>query len=198
MRPDGAQWDFEDDLNVLQPLATSQLVVEGGLRLPGHLRRWSSLAPPEVRVATENASSISVRVSQTRALLNAVDPVDTTAKGGAVVIRLADLALPDGDYEIVASDATTNKMIDHVRLRLRSADVSISGPARFPSLRRVQTEPESVLSASIWEDDDTPAIRGAVIADATLATDSAAPNATSSVPRWWDARANANINVRAR
>ncbi len=196
VRPDGSQWEFADDLNVLQPLSTSQLVIEAGLRLPGHLPRWSSLAPPEVRVVIENATSVAVRVTQTKALARNVEPISTTADGSAAIVRLAELNLPDGDYEIIASNAATDQTIDQLRLRLRSADVSNPGPPRLPPLSRSLFETASVLGASISVDDDgaAPTLQGAVIANAPPLSEPLVES-TSTLPSWWSARATANMHA---
>jgi hypothetical protein len=45
--PDGLLRNQLTDLNVLQPMATSQTVLVGGLRLPGNIRKWAAADPPE-------------------------------------------------------------------------------------------------------------------------------------------------------
>ena len=145
VRPDGSRWDFDLELNVLQPLSTSQLILEGGLRLPGHVRRFSTLAPPEVRAAAEDATSISLEVSQVRTIGSSVDQVTQTFMGSAAVLCLADLGLPDGDYEIVATRNRpgSNEPLDRLRLRLRSADQVNPAPQLHPPLRESSPSPRS-------------------------------------------------------
>lgn len=193
VQPDGSRWSFELDLNVLQPLSTSQLVVEEGLRLPGHLRRWSSLAPPEIRVATEDAKSIVVTVTQTRALAQSAEAINSTSEGSAAVVRLADLSLPDGDYEVLASNTTTGKTIDQIRLRLRSADVSNPAPPRLPPLARsLSTSAFAVIGASVAEGETDSTIQGALVRSVSiLGGDALVAVATTGAPAWWDARASA-------
>ena len=48
------------DLNALVPLLSSQLALAGGTKLPGGLRKWSSLDPPEVRAMAQSATALSV------------------------------------------------------------------------------------------------------------------------------------------
>ena len=48
------------DLNALVPLLSSQLALAGGTKLPGGLRKWSSLDPPEIRAIVQGASQLSV------------------------------------------------------------------------------------------------------------------------------------------
>jgi hypothetical protein len=109
------------DLGVLQPLARSQVVLQGGLKLPGHLRKWSSALPPELRVSTDEGTELEVTLSCTRALTNP-KPIDDARAGiGPVLIwDLAEANLPDGDYDIQVR--TDGDLIQSELLRLRSAD----------------------------------------------------------------------------
>ena len=50
------------DLNALVPLLSAQLAFAGGTKLPGQLRKWSSLDPPEVRAVAQGASRLTVRL----------------------------------------------------------------------------------------------------------------------------------------
>ena len=80
--PDGTSIWNSTCFNPYQP---PNLSSRGGLRLPGHVRRFSTLAPPEVRVAAEEATSISLEVSQVRAIGSSVDQVTQTFMGSAAV-----------------------------------------------------------------------------------------------------------------
>lgn len=51
------------DLNALVPILSSQLTLAGGLKLPGRVRKWSSLEPPEVRAVVQDAASITVSMT---------------------------------------------------------------------------------------------------------------------------------------
>ena len=99
----GRAWP--EDLNVLQPLASSQVVIEGGLRLSGRVPRWSSLAAPELRVTTTDAAQFEVTVRQMRALAECVEDEQCQLAGPAAVLLLAELRLPDGDYEVRVTSA---------------------------------------------------------------------------------------------
>ena len=52
------------DLQVLVPLSTAQLILAEGLKLPGRIRKWSSLAPPEIRAAVAEADEIAVTLRE--------------------------------------------------------------------------------------------------------------------------------------
>lgn len=118
--------DWPDDLNALQPLGTSQVLLEGGLQLPGRVRRWSSLAAPELRIATTDAQRLDVVIRQVRTFAEDLDQLQQTLTGPVALLDLNVLGLPDGDYEIrVAAGAAgraTPPPLDVARLRLRSAD----------------------------------------------------------------------------
>lgn len=110
------------DLNLLQPLATSQMVLQGGMRLPGNIRKWSTALPPELRASSGSGAALSARISCTRPLTSP-SPPDLEKSGDDPVLTwdLLGELLPDGDYsiEVNADDGSTNRL---ETLRLRSAD----------------------------------------------------------------------------
>jgi hypothetical protein len=108
------------DLNVLQPIASSQVVLQGGLRLPGNITKWSSWRPPELRATAEAGAELSASMTCTRVMVNPA-PVDRSARGSEVLIwDLVEEDLPDGDYEITIKDGASVMRTEV--LRLRSAD----------------------------------------------------------------------------
>lgn len=159
-------WD--DDLNVLQPLAAGQVLIEGGLQLPGRVRRWSTLAPPELRIVTSHAERLNVVIRQTRALDGDPQPeLQQALAGPTALIDLSYLVLPDGDYEIrVDSGPGSGKLtlLGQVLLRLRSADTP--NPLAAPPEHR-----------PLNEQDGPP-----------LAPTAVPTRVFSLVPAWWSAR----------
>ncbi len=116
------------ELDALSPLTSSQLTLTGGLKLPGRVRKWSSLCPPEIRaVATGDAGdagdagdlTVSLRPLDDEAAAD-VEGLSWPATNGVVVAPLQDLALEDGDYEVVLTQGSTQ--LAQSTLRLRSAD----------------------------------------------------------------------------
>lgn len=108
------------DLQPLLPLNTAQLSFVGGLKLPGRIRKWSSIEPPELRAAVEEADSLTIKVwdlSGERMLLD-----EWTESAQAVVKPLKDLELSDGDYEIELLVDAGSTPISASTVRLRSAD----------------------------------------------------------------------------
>lgn len=110
------------DLNPLRPLASSQAALQGGLALPGNIKKWSSFSPPELRVSVDEGSSPMATISSVRALTSPTpEPVSMQTDDPVLLWNLADAHLPDGDYEVtIEVDGTS--MGRPLRLRLRSAD----------------------------------------------------------------------------
>ena len=52
------------DLHALVPLTTAQLNLSGGLKMPGRIRKWSSLHPPEIRAAVAEAEEMSITLTE--------------------------------------------------------------------------------------------------------------------------------------
>lgn len=110
------------DVNVLQPTATSQVTLEGGLRLPGNIRKWSAARPPELRVIATSAAQLEARITCTRPLTYpAPAPLGRTSDQPVLIWDLAETELPDGDYEIAITEAGEPVGRPEV-VRLRSAD----------------------------------------------------------------------------
>ncbi len=109
------------DLNVLQPITRSQVVLQGGLRLPGHLRKWLSSRPPEVRVFNESGGRLEATLTCTRPLaMPSPKSVTYQGEGSALIWDLGEAYLTDGDYELKVSD--DGQTVGTEILRLRSAD----------------------------------------------------------------------------
>jgi hypothetical protein len=170
------------DLGVLQPLALSQFVLQGGLKLPGHLRKWLSARPPELRVSSDEGSELTADLTCVRPLTNPI-PADITHDGaGAILIwDLSSEDLPDGDYQIdIQSDGD---LIGSELLRLRSSD---SPALRLPDGNEpIVHDPMSpgfgFFATRSWS---SAAFEGAPDASGVLTTDE-----PPSVPKWWTARA---------
>jgi len=107
------------DLQVLVPLTTAQLNFSGGLKLPGRIRKWSRLHPPEIRAVVSEADKMSVALYE----LDANEPLlleKWEESASAMIVPLSDLELEDGDYEVELS--VNGEIVSRQMLRLRSAD----------------------------------------------------------------------------
>lgn len=106
------------ELQVLVPQTTAQVNLAGGLRLPGKIRKWSSLSPPEIRAAVVGAEKMSITIwdlEDTR-----IELERWTDDVSAMVRPLASLELDDGDYEVELE--VNGEVVSVSTLRLRSAD----------------------------------------------------------------------------
>ena len=108
------------DLLPLVGRARTSLVLGGGFALPGRLRKWSSLAPPEVRAVASGASSVAVQVDRGSRVGDQVLRVD--ADGDVVLVPLEEHGLQDGEYLVSLFVDGADRPEATTQLRLRSAD----------------------------------------------------------------------------
>lgn len=176
------------DLNVLVPLLSSQLSIAGGLRLPGNLRKWSSLHAPEVRAVTQVEGELTL--SLTRSQFESGEEIvckEWRTQRGVVVVDLGELGLDDGDYEITL--AAGRRVLQRTVLRLRSSDTPdlFSWVAQRP-LAHCLNQSSGALAAIPLECDVPDRVRGAMTFKSTERSEAlwsaAAPGAV-----WWTARA---------
>ena len=106
------------DLHALVPLTTAQLNFAGGLKMPGRIRKYSSLQPPEIRAAVAEAEKMTVTITS---LGDESEELHRwTESANAMVIPLNGLDLADGDYEVTLQ--VDDAILSRPTLRLRSAD----------------------------------------------------------------------------
>lgn len=108
------------DLHCLIPLTSAQLTFAGGLKMPGNIRRWSRLRPPEIRAVAEGADEVRITLSELGEATTLLE--DWTEQGSVLVRPLTELSLADGNYEILLFPNGETSPIASSTLRLRSAD----------------------------------------------------------------------------
>lgn len=109
------------DLNALVPLVSSQLNIAGGLKLPGNLRKWSSLCPPEIRAVSQLGGGLELRLTRVELGTGEVAESRTwRSSQGVLLVDLADEELDDGDYELALVGG--GNALQRSSLRLRSSD----------------------------------------------------------------------------
>jgi hypothetical protein len=115
---------FEDrvhmDLMPLLPRARTSLTLNGGFALPGRLRKWSSLDPPEVVATAAGAHRITLNVERGHSGGGVVWSKDFD--GGVALAPLAPLGLEDGEYIVSMTVDGGRKAVATSLVRLRSAD----------------------------------------------------------------------------
>jgi hypothetical protein len=120
------------DLLPLLPRSAVSLVLSGGLVLPGLLRKWSSLLPPEIHATSSGAASIGIQVHRGSRVSQPADVVvDEASDGGVLVVDLAGRELCDGEYLVTVVTDGATKPSATALLRLRSSET--------PEIRRVSS-----------------------------------------------------------
>lgn len=173
------------DLNLLQPLATTEIVLQGGMRLPGNVAKWSSGLPPELRASTDSGEHLWSELTCVRPLATPSPEPRRKESGAPVLIwDLAQEYLPDGDYEIVVGEAGGKLISRPQLLRLRSADnPAVRVDPDQPPIRHFVGSPLFGVAAGRAEDGDSfPCVPDP---DGAVADEVAAP---PGVPAWYVGR----------
>lgn len=110
------------DLLPLTPRARTSLTLRGGFVLPGLLRKWSVLEPPEAVALAAGASSVDVRVYCGARIDPAALVIESAQPGEFAVLPLADCDLADGEYVVAMFVDNASRPSSTAILRLRSAN----------------------------------------------------------------------------
>lgn len=110
------------DLLPLTPRARTSLTLRGGFVLPGLLRKWSSLEPPEIVALAAGASSLAVRVYTGTRIGPAAPLLQANQDDELLVLPLASRQLGDGEYVVAMFVNGAARPASTALLRLRSAD----------------------------------------------------------------------------
>ncbi|MBB1510287.1 hypothetical protein [Tessaracoccus sp. MC1756] len=142
------------DLRALVPLTNSQLLVSGGLGLPGSVRgKWHRLALPEVRAVSDDPNGFTVRLFDLEMQEDDEDPMPLSEwrkrDAGALVIALSEEELEDGNYRVELQPAGSAQAVSAITIRVRSGDrVDAEQLAKSDPVDQFLDDPLSVLSAS--------------------------------------------------
>ncbi|ANJ28099.1 hypothetical protein [Agromyces aureus] len=109
------------DLLPLAPRARTSLTLRGGFVLPGLLRKWSALEPPEAIALAAGASSVEVRVYRGARIDPAMLVAESAQPGELAVLPLVHRDLSDGEYVVAMFVDDAIKPSSTALLRLRSA-----------------------------------------------------------------------------
>ncbi len=119
------------DLQPLLPRSSATLVLSGGFSLPGRLRKWSSLDPPEIQAVTPHAACIKVRVDAGTRVGQPV--LEEEVESSVAVVPLAQAGLDDGEYMVTLWVDDAKKPSASSLLRLRSGESPVRELAGRPS-----------------------------------------------------------------
>lgn len=109
------------DLLPLVPRARTSLTMRGGFVLPGLLRKWSALEPPEVVALAAGAEAVDVKVYRGTRIAQDQVVVQASQEGELLVLPLAGHGLADGEYVVAMFVDQSNRAASTATLRLRSA-----------------------------------------------------------------------------
>lgn len=126
------------DLLPLAPRSRTSLTLRGGFVLPGLLRKWSVLEPPEVVAVAAGAEKIEIKVYRGTRVDQAEVLVEKPWAGELAVLALAGRGLTDGEYAVAMFIDGANKPASTALLRLRSA--------KTPQIRVEETDIRLVYS----------------------------------------------------
>ncbi|MEU2701166.1 hypothetical protein [Micromonospora aurantiaca (nom. illeg.)] len=144
--------------NELVPLARDQLTIAGGMRIPSRVRKWSSVAPPELRATVQSEDIVRIRLVDSH-----IDTIlrEWKGEGGALVVPLCDEELSDGDYRVSLLLGESSSPAQELSLRLRSADTPDPGWQTVPRLTYGMTRPLGAITAGEENDEDAIFVDGA-------------------------------------
>ena len=148
-----------EDLAPLEPLLRTQIVLGGGLKLPGH-GTWHCSQAPEIRVSSFDRNREYVVSLYPAATLGAPEQEGTVLGSGQqpILVELGNQHLGDGDYRVEV--ATRGQVVTSASFRIRSGSSprDAEEPSAYHDLDAV---PLAVLSASVGVPLDHVVIAGA-------------------------------------
>jgi hypothetical protein len=170
-------------LNPLVPLVSSQLSFAGGLKLPGRIRKFSSMLPPEIRAVSQHASRLRITLTELGGEESRED-LEWVSESASAVVDLSAANLSDGDYSVRLFEDNARDPKQQRTLRLRSGDTYDA--LMWESSPRLSYDLATeagwaVLSASESPDDSASWVEGACAAGDAVAV---APVAVADVPTW--------------
>lgn len=91
----------KEKFSALIPTGLPQLVLAGGVRLPGYrsLNQWLADAPPEIRALSQTVPSIRVTIEASDVVSEGAERIlEIASDAGVIVANLKDLDLQPGNY----------------------------------------------------------------------------------------------------
>ncbi|MEU4676281.1 hypothetical protein [Micromonospora sp. NPDC023737] len=192
--PPEARAKLRDDLNVLQPLVSSQLTLAEGMKLPGRMRKYAVQAPPELRAVAVAAEHIKLEIiRKDTGALGALDDATPIAldqviaaresDDAALVFPLADVDLAEGDYEALLLVNRSKDATQRLPFFLRSGDyVDLAMWARATRLAYLpgSQRGRGVLSADAYTEEPVGVVDGVIVLG-----EEAAPRRPAPQVVWW-------------
>lgn len=170
-----------NDLSAFQPRLSTQMTVTGGLKLPGHVPRWSALSPIRVMIASESEEPVDV-VLLTRNL-ETLQTEELVIHRGLAVPAVVDLEELPGDCKDFTLSLRRGKTIlQNLAVKLRSSlEPSPDVTERFRSLCHDLEDPVWPMKCVASEDAVVPGLDGLALSAPSVPYRS---RAVASRPNW--------------
>lgn len=110
------------DLTPLTPRSRTSLTMRGGFDLPGRLRKWSSLEPPEIMAYAVGADKVSIQLSMGDRPSEEAERLSVESQGELAILTLSNYELADGEYFASMFVDGESRPRSGSIVRLRSAD----------------------------------------------------------------------------
>ncbi|MGP5022252.1 hypothetical protein ACTXIU_11740 [Glutamicibacter arilaitensis] len=145
------------DFAAFEPRLTTQMSVQGGLRLPGRTRRWSAIAPMSLVITSEDSKPVELyRIDRDPESLRTSDVL--LQEKIIPPVKLNVHALADGQSDFSLSLRRGSKTLQNMQIKLRHADSDDSAdPEQLRSIAHAVGTPlwplkaiESAASPTGW------------------------------------------------
>lgn len=151
------------DLSAFEPRLSTQMTITGGLKLPGHMQRWSALSPIQVVIASESDDPVDlVIVTRNEETLQSEEMV---FKKGITVPAVADLNdLPGSALDFTLALRRGKNTVQTLAVKLRSSRFpSPDASKRFRSLCHDLDDPVWPVQCVPLEKAGTPGVDGIAV-----------------------------------
>lgn len=151
------------DLSAFQPRLSTQMTIKGGLKLPGHMPRWSALSPIHVVIASDSDDPVDLVVlTRDTETLQTEERVIQRGLAVPAVVNLDDVADWADDFTLSLRRGKTTLQTMTVKLR-SSREPSPDSSKRFRSLCHDLENPLWPIQSVPSEDAETPGVDGVAV-----------------------------------
>jgi hypothetical protein len=148
------------DLSAFQPRLSTQMTITGGLKLPGHVPRWSALSSIQVMIASESEEPVDLVLLTRNA--ETLQTEEHVIHRGLAVPAVIDLDnLPDSSTDFTLSLRRGKTILQNLAVKLKSSlEPSPDLAQRFRSLCHDLEDPVWPMTCVASEDAVVPGLDG--------------------------------------
>lgn len=170
-----------NDLSAFQPRLSTQMTITGGLKLPGHMPRWSALSPLQVMIASESDEPVDLVVlTRNPETLQTEEHVTHSELNVPAVVNLDDLPASCTDFTLSLRRGKTT--LQNLPVKLRSSlEPSPDSADRFKYLCHDLEDPLWPMNCVASEDAVVPGLDGLALSAPSVAYQS---RKVASRPNW--------------